>query len=101
MITENIARRASPIDVLEDVTYLLNYYEFIASAIRYGDLDEKLLKESLRGMLCNTYELTRDLISYRRTKSRMPNLLLYEHLEWLYLRWFIHEYQRPVLTRIE
>lgn len=101
VITKDVVERNAPEDVLIDVTYLLNYYEFIASAIRYGNLDETLMKESLRGMVCNTYELSREFIDFRRKRSATPNLMLYEHLGWLYLRWYIGKYKRKALSRLD
>lgn len=89
-------------DQIPDLTYVLNYLEFIASAIRYGDLDELLMKESLRGLICNLFECARPLIHYWRSSGHTsPNPLLFEHLEWLYIRWYIEKYRRPWLVRLE
>lgn len=68
---------------LECLRYILNYFEFIAVGIRYGDLHEGLLKSSLRGMLCKTYEVADAYVKHLRT----DNPKVYEHLEWLYKRW--------------
>ncbi|MGI4777492.1 MAG: DUF4760 domain-containing protein [Janthinobacterium lividum] len=77
--------------------YLLNYFEFIAVGIRYGDLDEKLLKNTLRGILCGVYEAAGPLVSQRRQApdgSTAAKSKTFEHLEWLYGRWFIAALQR-------
>lgn len=77
--------------------YLLNYFEFIAVGIRYGDLDEKLLKNTLRGILCGVYEAAGPLVSQRRKPpagSTAVRSKTFEHLEWLYDRWFIAALQR-------
>lgn len=96
--TENI-RNPKPEDCIPELLYVLNYLEFISSAIRYGDLDENLMNESLRGMLCNNYECARALIHERRTLGQgRSNPLLFEHIEWLYLRWFDEKYQRKHLS---
>lgn len=90
---------------LPEVLYVLNYLEFIASAVRYGELDEKLMRESLRGMFCSTYEATRILIQKLRapdvTKSGQSNSKVYEHIVWLYDLWYDPRYQRKTLAREE
>lgn len=81
---------ASPSEgiALASLNYLLNYFEFIAVGIRHGDLDEALLKSSLRGMVCSIYCVASALIDARRSelghgrKSRS-----YENLCWLHDRW--------------
>ncbi len=79
---------------LQELGYLLNYLEFIAAAIRFGDLDEKLMRMTLRGMVCNTYEVAKVLIESNRTsmpttpgKPPAPSKT-FEHLAWLYRFWF-------------
>lgn len=34
------------------VTYLLNYYEFIASGVIRGDLDAEIIRDNIRGLIC-------------------------------------------------
>ena len=60
-------------DAIDDLLYVLNYLKFVASAIRYGDLDESLMKESLRGIVCNNYDLSSELITYRRNAGGVYN----------------------------
>jgi hypothetical protein len=62
---------------------LLNYYEFLAIGIENGDLDEAMLKQSLRGIMCNLVDDCRMLIAGMRQK----NPKTYEHLSILYDRW--------------
>lgn len=89
-------------DSIPELSYVINYLEFVASAIRYGDLDEGLMRESLRGLVCNLFECARPFIKYlRESGERGPNPLLFEHLEWLYQRWYIEEYRRTWLYRYE
>lgn len=89
-------------DRLADLSYVLNYLEFIASAIRYGDLDEDLMRESLRGMLCNNFECGHSYIIHRRENGEFgPNPLLFEHLEWLYRRWYVEKYKKKWITRLD
>ena len=70
---------------------LLNYYEFLAVGIKEGDLDEKMLKNTLRGIMCNLVDDTRLLICALRKK----NPKLFEHLVALYDDW-----RRPDATDI-
>lgn len=68
--------------------YILNYLEFVALGIRHGDLDEGVMKSSLRGFLCDTVTVSRLLIEERRKQNhhgRYPSV--YEHLMWLNARW--------------
>jgi hypothetical protein len=44
--------------------YLLNYYEFLAVALHHGDLDHDLLKDCVRGQLCEMYERFKALIDH-------------------------------------
>lgn len=96
LVTPEEAKNSPPEAKISELSYVLNYLKFIASAIRYGDLDESLMKESLRGMVCNNFETAHDLILHKRTdgmrSGRNPNL--YEHLEWLYRRWFDKDLQK-------
>lgn len=88
---------------LKELLYILNYLEFIASAIRHGELDEKLMKESLRGMFCSTYEASKNLIDRLRApdtnKNGAVNSKVYEHILWLYSLWYDPRLQRKTLIR--
>jgi hypothetical protein len=65
------------------IGYILNYYEFIALGIRHGDLDEGVLKSSLRSMVGRTVYLVDPLIK----DAVAENPRAYCHLIWLYGRW--------------
>ncbi len=62
---------------------LLNYYEFLAIGIENGDLDEVMLKQSVRGIMCNLVDDARQVISAMQSK----NPKAYEHLAKLYDSW--------------
>ncbi len=62
---------------------LLNYYEFLAVGIAQGDLDEDLLRASIRGIMCNLVDDSRHMIAALRQNN--PQTL--EHLVDLYGRW--------------
>ena len=63
--------------------YVLNYFEFMAVGIRYGDLDGDLLKDSMHWILNNSYEISEALIK----KRQATNPKIYENLEWLRKHW--------------
>lgn len=70
-------------EALASARYLLNYFEFIAVGIKYGDLHSGLLKDSLRGILSNAHEICKDMIKHRQT----TNPRVYANLEWLNKEW--------------
>lgn len=107
------------------LSYMLNYLEFVAVGIRYGDLDELLMKKTLRGMACNLWLVAKDYVIEQRKNVNHPikkgfianiwtkvqaritpnhktlpakNDLLYEHLEWLANRWHLPHKTRPTKT---
>lgn len=80
--TERVVARRKAARAL---TELLNYYEFLASGIRLGDLDEELLKENVRGFFCNLVDDARFVIIGLRKKQNSD--LTYKNLIWLYERW--------------
>ena len=74
----------------EAIRALLNYYEFLALGIAREDLDEDMLKGTIRGIMVR---LVRDMYDVIET-HRMPNPhndavneKTYEHLIRLYMRW--------------
>ncbi len=70
-------------DPLSAARYMLNYFEFIAVGVRYGDLDEMLMKASLAGILNSLCRVGDEMIKV--AVSRDPEN--FEHLRWLNARW--------------
>lgn len=70
---------------LASLRYVLNYLEFIAVGIRHGDLDESLMKNTIRGIVVSFADLANGYIVH----SREGNALCYEHLTALCRRWSI------------
>ncbi|MDA7426052.1 DUF4760 domain-containing protein [Thalassococcus lentus] len=70
-------------EAADAVVTLLNYYEFLAVGIAEGDLDETLLKRTLRGIMCNLVDDCRNLIC----EMRKRNPRTYENLAALYEDW--------------
>lgn len=67
----------------EALLFLLNYYEFLALGIAMGDLDEEMLRRSLRGIMCNMEDDARFVIA----GVRGVNPLAYDNLCRLYESW--------------
>ena len=63
--------------------YMLNYMEFVAVGIRQGDLNERLLRSSLRTILINVHDFSKVFIDQRR----MKNSRIFENFLWLHDRW--------------
>jgi hypothetical protein len=79
--------KSLPVEVMNAVRYHLNYFEFIAVGIRHGDLDEQLMRSTLRGILVAQCALTKPLIdNYRKDAGGKPTRT-FEHLLWLLERW--------------
>lgn len=66
------------------VHYLLNFLEFIAIGVRHNNLDESLIKGSLRTILKSNYMLFRLVIEHLREPDNQP---IYDQLEALHKRW--------------
>jgi hypothetical protein len=81
-------------DLLDAIQFFLNHFEFIAAGIRHGDLDEDMLKGTLRGMVERYCAVGAVLIDAHRT-AQGPKT--YEHLIWLNRRWTV----RRLDSRIE
>jgi hypothetical protein len=67
----------------EAVRSLLNYYEFLALGVSRRDLDETMLRETVRGIMCNLVIDCLGVIDAQRAR----NPLALRHLTALYLRW--------------
>jgi len=67
----------------EALRSLLNYYEFIALGIARDDLDEEMLKGTIRGIMCNlVMDCVHLIVDVREDDPRT-----FEHLARLYERW--------------
>jgi Domain of unknown function (DUF4760) len=77
-------------------TYLLNYFELIAIAIRERDLDERLMRESLAQIVATLTWMCAAWIDHQAAKS--PEA--WKNLRWLHERWKLHEYD-DMLAGIE
>jgi hypothetical protein len=70
-------------DALNAMRYFLNYSEFIALAIRHGDLDETLMCASLSGVVRTQFSVAAVLVE----KASNADKRNFEHLRWLNGRW--------------
>ncbi|MFK7941746.1 MAG: DUF4760 domain-containing protein [Paracoccaceae bacterium] len=76
---EALRRRESA----EAIRSLLNYYEFIALGVSRHDLDESMLKGSIRGIMCALVVDMADII----LAEQRANSLAYNNLTRLFTRW--------------
>lgn len=76
-------------EALLSVIYLTNYFEFLSVGLRHGDLDEKVLRSTIAGIVCRFYDRMYLYIENERgivgTTVMRPRTL--EHYTWLYNRW--------------
>ncbi len=76
-------------DAIADVHYLLNYYEFLAVAIKHKDLDHDLLRDCIRGQLCDFVRKARVVIDTAINTDPVGAIRSkrYKELLALYQRW--------------
>ncbi len=65
------------------IHYLLNYLEFVATGIRFGDLDETLMRNMMKTIINTNFTFFEEVIKDKQVKA--PTV--YEHLTALYKRW--------------
>lgn len=92
----------------ESISYILNYLEFLAVGIKNGELDERLMRKTLRGMVCNVYEALELYVAVRQ-KGTGPrrffgllaprNTATFENLRWLYKYWYVKRLEKPKVLR--
>ena len=51
------------------IHYILNYYEFIAVAVKYNELDEDIVKRMMRSQVLKTHATFKEVISELRLES--------------------------------
>lgn len=71
--------------IRDDLTMLLNHFEFLAAGLRNGDIAERLLKDSERGTIIGLYEASEPFI--QRVRDTRQRQAIFEHLDWIYRRW--------------
>jgi len=78
-------------NALEAVNYVLNYFEFCAVGIKHGDLDENLMRQTMRGIIRRLCSRMMPYIRYTRGEDENGNLkqptTQFEHIKWLLKRW--------------
>lgn len=86
---ENPSIRENPTDNVDIMAlrYILNYFEFIAIGVIRGDLDESMLKDSLRSILKKNVAMSRPWIK----SLQVENSNLYINLLWLHDRWALEQ----------
>jgi len=87
-IAQEFFTNAENASAMHDIGTILNYFEFIAVGIRHGDLDEEMLRNTMRGMITNMCAKAMTYIHFvRDKKNNLGGDFTYEHLLWLNARW--------------
>lgn len=94
--------RASPenfiapkIPILESIYFIINYYEFIAAGVELDDLDETLIKNTIRGILVENYSFYEEIImDARKSSDGRINEKVYQHFTNL-----VNRYKEPQIIR--
>lgn len=85
---------------MQSIGYILNYLEFVSVGVRHFDLDERVMKSSLRHILCSNYLAASVLIDVRRKEQKNTKKpTLYENLVWLNKRWDNPELRSEIAVR--
>ncbi len=69
----------------DDLSMLLNHFEFLAAGLRNGDMAERLLRDSDRGTIIGLVEAADSFI--QKVRNSRQRKAIFEHLEWLHDRW--------------
>lgn len=81
-LSVEVFSKLSPAET-DSINYMLNYFEFISVGIRFGDLDEQLIKQSLRTIILTNFKFYKLIIEDKQKK--VPSAL--ENLAALVNRW--------------
>ncbi|GAA5631047.1 hypothetical protein Acal02_01666 [Acinetobacter calcoaceticus] len=65
------------------IHYLLNYLEFVAAGIRFGDLDEILMRNMMKNIINTNFTFFEEIIKDKQARTST----VYEHLTALQKRW--------------
>lgn len=65
------------------IHYLLNYLEFVSVGVRFGDLDENLMKNMMKSIINSNVAFFGEIIRDKQSKTST----VYEHLTALHKRW--------------
>lgn len=82
-------------EVRDSIVFLLNYYEFLAAALRRGVLSESLFRDDQAGIVRHLYKYAAEMIATARHEQHRP--ALFQEVEWLHWRW---NSPRPWLRRL-
>src|SRR3546814_18371243 len=73
----------------EALTFILNFFEFVAVGIRCGDLDERIVRNTHRGLIINMVTVSDSVIRLSRRDDgiKIGKPKCFEHLLWLDRKW--------------
>ena len=69
--------------VLQSIRFVANYYEHISAAVRYGNLDQAMLRETIQDIMSGYRSKIDSYIQEMQKKDRE----FYEHFTWLVNQW--------------
>jgi hypothetical protein len=70
--------------LVESIRYIANYYEFLAAAVRHGDIDERLLRTSLEGIIKAAHKKFEAFFSHLLKRKNVDHPeRYYENFKWL------------------
>ncbi len=81
----------------EAVNYILNYFEFLAVAIRHGDLDDVMMRQMMKSIIFRMCAKSSEFIAHSRGEvDGIPNMTTtqFEHITWL-LAWWKLDHRSP------
>lgn len=74
------------------LTQLINYYEFLSVGITQRVFDERILRETIRGIFCNFVYSVHDVIGESRNRANNGNpTKMWENIVYMYFRWETNE----------
>jgi hypothetical protein len=75
--------------VVESIQYVANFYEFLAAAIKQGDLDDNLLHSTIGNIVLANYDKIQALHNYYQEPDNrgVPTTDVFNESYWLYHEW--------------
>ena len=88
-IDPEVVMREGEEELRESVKFVGNYYEFLAAAVRFGNLDEPLLRECIRSQFVGFFWRIAPYVAAVRSEQKSSS---YNNFEWLARRWDTNGY---------
>ncbi|GAA0907548.1 hypothetical protein GCM10009552_15620 [Rothia nasimurium] len=72
---------------IESIKYMLNYYEFMAVGVRLGDIEDRILYDTIGGSVCALHDRTEKIRKWMVAPDGGKQILAFEYLDELVHRW--------------